>query len=246
MQDAIVAELKRQHEAYVALYSALTDVDSPGKKEWAGQFDLDVHADTVSELLEPVREFALETDDAGELLALFESLLALKNDVAQWINSMYYAATSKLNEAPTGTAEDLEKMLKSIRETLESAVSMANTTGLMDAAAIYGAVPTKMREVRGGGKKRVYNPPGVIRVKMRGQRRMGKASKWVQLVVDGTVHDKTPLGESCRKAGFTVEKLMETLKVAGFENWTDTSKFSTDMAAIEVNGLPKRVGLKLK
>lgn len=209
MQDAIILHVRTLHEAYSSLYEQLSETESQPKKEWQATLDTSSHEESVEELYEGVRERAVETEDPAELLAILEGAQELVSDLKQWLNSMYFAATKR--DLPAGSAEDLESMLKQIQDTLKSTHTLKASGMDVDPEAVLAALPTKTRKVKGGAVKTVYNPPGRIRVKTRGQRRVGSNNKTTQLVVDGKPVTDTTLGDALRQVGLTWEDFQAML-----------------------------------
>lgn len=212
MQDVLIAHVKELHATYCKLYEELSETESTPKKEWQASLDTEAFDSSAEdcEMLQPLRERAIETDDPAELLAILETIADFTSELKQWLNSMYFAATKR--DVPAGSAEDLETILKQIQDTLKSAHQLKAGGMPIDPEAVLAATgSTKTRKVKGGASKTVYAPPGRIRVKTRGQRRVGKEAKTTQLVVDGKPVTDTTLGDALRGVGLTWEAFQSML-----------------------------------
>lgn len=210
MQDVLIAHVKELHATYCKLYEELSETESTPKKEWQATLDATPFEESVEELFDGPRERAIETEDPSELLAILEATQEFVADLKQWLNSMYFAATKR--DVPAGSAEDLETILKQIQDTLKSAHQLKAGGMPIDPDAVLAATgSTKTRKVKGGATKTVYAPPGRIRVKTRGQRRVGKEAKTTQLVVDGKPVTDTTLGDALRGVGLTWEAFQSML-----------------------------------
>src|SRR5688572_21829219 len=197
MQEQLIAQLQASFAECEELYTAFTEVDSPNKTAWIEGLDTEQHEDAIGELLEGVREAAVDSEDPSFVVAIMQGVSDLLTEVKSWVNSMYADATG--TKLPAGSAEQLETMVSEFRKSFASAVALANNMpGILDKDSIVGCVRTKTRKVKGGTEILVPDLK-TVRVGKRGVPRVGESSKRVKLVVDGQVQDAENLGIAVKR-----------------------------------------------
>ena len=211
MLEMLVAKLQADFAACEEQYKQFDDVDSVGKKEWLASLNTEQHEEAVSDLLEGVKDAATATEDPSYLAAIYDGLSDLLGDVRQWLTSEHNKATGR--QVPTGSAEQLETMVKEFRKTFDSALQMSKQMPeLIPAEAILGAVRTKERGVKNGTK--IVPDLKTVKVKSRNVARVGESSTKVRLVWNTDVMVDDNLGIQCKRAGITMAQLSKALEAA--------------------------------